>query len=123
MISGYIKKIQNHKENDWGRFSIDSLGENVLAVGVIPGASVGMQVVLEGEIETNKYGKQFKITSVLKTEADKFAGIRTFLANGYIKGIGLKKANEIIATFGGDCLTLFETEEGRKQLEKVKGLG
>ncbi len=123
MISGYIKKIQSHKEDDWGRFSIDSLGENILAVGIIPGASVGMHVVIEGDIETNKYGRQFKITSVLKSEVDKYAGIRTFLANGYIKGIGLKKANEIIATFGDDCLSLFETEEGRKRLESVKGLG
>ena len=123
MISGFIKKIQNHKENDWGRFSIDSLGEDILAVGVIPDVSVGMHVVLEGDIETNKFGKQFKITSVLKTEADKFAGIRTFLADGYVKGIGLKKANEIIAMYGGDSLTLFESEEGRKKLENVKGLG
>ena len=123
MISGYVKKIQNHKENDWGRFTIDNLGEEILAVGVIPNVSVGMRVVIEGNIETNKYGRQFKITSVLTTEADKYAGMRTFLANGYMKGIGLKKANEVIATFGDESLSLFETEEGRKKLEAVKGLG
>lgn len=123
MISGYIKKIQNHKENDWGRFSIDSLGNDILAVGVIPSASVGMKVVLEGNIVKTKYGKQFQITSVLNTEADEFGGIRMFLSGGYVKRVGLKKANELIAQYGKDCLELFETEEGRAKLAEVKGFG
>lgn len=123
MINGTIIKIQSQKESDWGRYTIDSLGKDILAVGVIPGASLGMNVSLEGGIETNKYGKQFKISAVLATEEDKFAGVRTFLANGYMKGIGLKTANEMIKTFGTDCIDMFETEKGRKQLESVKGLG
>ena len=123
MIQGIIVKIQSQKENDWGRYTLDSYGKETLAVGVIPGASLGMSVTLEGGMETNKYGTQFKISSVLSTESDEFSGVRTFLSDGYVKGIGIKTANEMIKMYGKDCLDLFETEAGRKKLEKVKGLG
>ncbi len=123
MIRGTVIKIQSQMENDWGRYTLDVLGEEKLAVGVIPGVSLGMMVTLEGGDVTNKYGHQFKITSVLATEDDVFSGIRTFLSGDYVKGIGAKKANDIIRTFGKEGLDLFETAAGRKKLEKIKGLG
>lgn len=123
MITGEIKKILTQKDNDWGRYEIVNAGKKTLAVGVIPNASIGMVVTLEGAEEVNKYGRQFKITSVLGVEADKNAGVVRFLADGYIKYIGLTKARAIANAYGKDALSMLETEEGRKLLTTVKGIG
>ncbi len=122
MITGQVKKILTQKENDWGRYTLDCAGKEILAVGVIPDVSIGMVVVLEGNDQMTKWGQQFKITSVLSTEQDKYAGIRRFLADGYLKGIGPTKADNIIQLFGSKSLDLFDTEEGREELTKAKGV-
>lgn len=122
VIVGEIKKILTQKDNDWGRYQLDCLGKDILAVGIIPNVTIGMVVTLEGHEENNKYGNQYKITEVINTEADKNSGVRRFLADGYIKGIGLTKANAIIAKFGAESVDLFETEEGRRKLATVKGI-
>ena len=123
MITGEIKKILTQKDNDWGRYEITNAGKKTLAVGIIPNASIGMLVTLEGAEEVNKYGRQFKISSVVNIEADKNAGVVRFLADGYVKYIGLVKARAIANAFGADALSMFETEEGRTLLSTVKGLG
>lgn len=123
MIRGTIINILNQKENDWGRYKLDVDGKEILAVGIIKEAAVGMSVVIEGYEEDTQYGHQFKIDSVCSTEADEMAGIRRFLTDGYIKGLGTTKANAVIQAFGKDSLDMFETEEGRKALTTVKGLG
>nr|WP_297765661.1 ATP-dependent RecD-like DNA helicase [uncultured Butyrivibrio sp.] len=123
MITGEIKKILTQKDNDWGRYEIDNAGKKTLVVGIIPNASIGMIVTLEGAEEVNKYGRQFKISSVIRVEADKNAGVVRFLADGYIKYIGLTKARAIANAYGAKALDMFETEEGRKLLTTVKGIG
>ncbi len=122
MIQGQIVKILTQKDNDWGRYRISCLGKELLAIGVIPEASIGMSVTLEGYEEDNKYGHQFQITSVLKTEQDRYAGARRFLADGYLKGIGITKANALLEAFGEEVVDMFDTEEGRKLLTTVKGI-
>ncbi len=122
MISGQIKKILTQKDNDWGRYQINDAGKDYLAVGVIPGASIGMTVSIDGYEETTKWGKQFTIKTVLTSEADKSAGVRRFLADGYVKGIGPTKADAIISKFGASSADLFDTPEGRALLCTVKGI-
>ncbi len=122
LVTGRIKKILNQTDNDWGRFKLDSLGKEVCVVGIIPNACVGMTVSLECREEDNQYGHQLKIQSVLSQEADRFAGLKQFLAGGYIKYLGLKKAEAIIEAYGEEAADLFETPEGRAKLAKVKGI-
>lgn len=122
MIVGQIKKILTQKDNDWGRYQIECAGEEILAVGVIPSVSIGMTVTLEGSEIVNQYGKQYKISAVLATQADNLSGARRFLADGYIKGIGPTKAESILEAFGKESVNLFDTEEGRKLLTTVKGI-
>ena len=123
MLNGTITQILTQKENDWGRYRVNCIdGRKLLCVGVIPEASVGMTVSLDGAEEDNKYGHQFKISSVLTTEADENAGVRRFLTDGYIKGIGSVKAEAIIRMFGRTSVDLFETQEGRKKLSLAKGI-
>ena len=62
VIVGEIKKILTQKDNDWGRYQLDCLGKDILAVGIIPNVTIGMVVTLEGHEENNKYGNQYKIT-------------------------------------------------------------
>lgn len=122
MITGKITKIISQFENNWGIYQISTpAGEDIKTVGVIPDATIGCVVTLEGEYQNNNYGEQYKISSVLSVEEDCFAGIRRFLIDGYITGIGEKKANLLIQTFGEESLDLFETEEGQKKLATLKG--
>lgn len=121
LINGTIINILTQKENDWGRYRIDVIGKEIMAVGIIPSASVGMTVTLDGEEKNTAYGRQFQIKSVLKTESDKCAGVRRFLSDGYIKGIGPAKANILVQKFGNKVLDMFETEEGMTKLKTVKG--
>lgn len=123
MLTGQISKILTQKEDDWGRYVVMTCNGSIMTVGVIKNASVGMTVVLEGHEEDNAYGHQFKIRSVLTSEADPCSGIRKFLSDGYVSGIGASKANEIISLFGADSLSLFETDEGLEKLKMVRGLG
>ena len=122
LITGTVKKILTQKENDWGRFELDCSGNTVLAVGIVSGAGVGTTVTLDGNDVTNQYGRQFVIKNVVKVEADKFAGVKSFLGDGYIKGIGPGKAENIVAMFGSESADLFDTEEGREMLTHVKGI-
>lgn len=123
MLQGTIKKIAYQGKNDWGVYHIDCAGKVIKAVGIIPSASIGMRLCFEGiEEKSDKYGKSFKITHVLSVEADEFAGIRRFLADGYMKGIGVTKANAIIEMYGNESLDLFDSPEGIEKLKKVKGL-
>ena len=123
MITGKITKILTQKENDWGRYNIELPdGEEKLAVGIIPSGAVGMVVTIEGDDVVNQYGRQYKIASVLSSEADNLAGLRQFLSGGYIKGVGQTTAERLIATFGADTLDLLETPEGQARLMTVKGI-
>lgn len=123
MIKGTIINILLQKENDWGRYKIeDEAGRDFTAVGIIKDASVGMSLVLEGNEENTPYGKQYKISSVLSSEADTNAGIRRFLTDGYIKGLGTTKANAIIKAYGKQSLDMFETPEGHAMLLEIKGI-
>ena len=122
MIAGQIKKILNQKDNDWGRYKLDSIGKEICVVGVIPNACVGMSVSLDCIEENNQYGHQFKIMDVLSQSADPNAGAKQFLAGGYIKYLGLKKAEAIIAAYGKESVDLFDTPEGRAKLANVKGI-
>lgn len=120
-LSGFISDILTQKENDWGRYKIDQNGKSTLVVGIIPGASKGMQVEIEGDIKETKYGNQFHISSANVT-ADNTAGARKFLTE-YLSGIGLKKAVAILKTYGPEAIRYFDgSKEGRQKITAVKGI-
>ena len=122
VINGQIVAVLTQKENDWGRYKVDCTGKEYLAVGIIPSAAVGMVVTLDGEEVTDKYGRQYKISSVLNTEADANAGVRRFFADGYVKGFGPSTGDKLVNAFGKDVLDMFETEDGIARLTTVKGV-
>ncbi len=119
MIYGEIQEIKVQKENDWGIYRVKTDQNAISVVGIIPEASIGMMVTLEGKEETGKYGKQFVISSVLNTEAGVNAGALKFFTDGYVKSIGPAIGKAIVDTFGSNCLDLFDTEEGRARLLSI----
>ena len=122
-IYGKIINIKSQKDNDWGRYSVElNDTRELMCVGVIPDATIGMTITLSGYEMDSKWGHQFKIQSVMKSEQDEFAGIRKFFENGYVKGIGPVKADSIIRMFGKDSLDLFDTKEGREKLLRAPGI-
>lgn len=123
IINGKIIDILTQKENDWGRYKIlcDDQTER-LAVGVIKNASLGMELSIDGNDETNQYGRQFKVAKVISAKADNLAGARRFFTEA-VKGLGEKKAGLMVGTFGSKVFNMLETEEGRSELCTIKGIG
>lgn len=114
MIKGTITKIFVQKDDDWGVYNIDDIyAKTHKIVGVIPGASVGMTVTVEGKEENTRYGKQFTVSSVLATESDEFAALRRYLSDGYlkVKGLGTVAVNDILSTFGKDTERIIFPDE------------
>lgn len=124
MISGMIDKIFVQKDNDWGIYNIeDEYARTIKVVGVIPGASIGMNVCVEGKNELTRYGEQFTITSVLSTRKDDFAGVRRYLTDGYVKGCRGKTANSIISMFGDKTKDiLLSGEKAIDKLSLIRGI-
>lgn len=123
MITGTIERILTQKDDDWGRYKIVSdNGEENLCVGIIPAASLHMKVCLDGKNETTKWGRQYNISSVFYAKQDEYAGIRRFLTDGYIKGIGSVKADRLVLSFGSEIFQLFDAEDGVSRLSIIDGI-
>lgn len=123
IITGTINDILTQKENDWGRYRVLCNDKTEkLAVGIIKNASLGMTVTLDGNDEVNQYGRQFKVTKVLESKADNLAGARRFFTEA-LKGLGEKKANAIVSTYGLRAFDMLESESGQNELCNIKGIG
>ena len=121
-INGKIIRILTQKENDWGRYILNTDNDEKLVVGVIPNASMGMQITLTGEEQKNVYGTQFVIKNVLYQKEDDCAGLRQFFALRFVKGIGPVLGERIINAFGNEFFNIIENEEKRDMLITIKGI-
>lgn len=75
----------------------------------------------EGEwIEHMKYGLEFKAVSCVQLKPDGKKGIEKYLCSSLFKGVGKKKAKDIVEMFGLDTLKVIE--ENPKQLMAVRGI-
>lgn len=123
MLTGSIEKILTQKEDDWGRYAVSAQdGKEYLCVGTIPSASLHMDVCLDGKEEVTRWGRQFAISSVIYAKQDRFSGIRRFLTDGYLYGIGIKRAEVLINTLGDRVFDLFDPKEGIAQLLSASGI-
>lgn len=80
-------------------------------------------------VKDKKYGYQFEVESCKECVADTRDSIVTYLSSGVIKGIGLKKAEDIYEKFGEQTLEVIEKDPekllsikgiSKKKLEKIK---
>lgn len=122
ILTGTITAILTQMEDDWGRYEVSNPAGKLTAVGVIPDASLGMEVTLVGEEKDDKYGHQYQISGVLSSSMRDDNGAFAFLSSGLVKGIGPKKARSIVDKFGRKSVDLFDTETGREKLCRTKGI-
>ncbi|MBR5451869.1 MAG: ATP-dependent RecD-like DNA helicase [Clostridia bacterium] len=79
-------------------------GDNALtAVGLMPDVSVGEVLELVGNFDFHSvYGRQFSVSSYVRTFPSDAAAILRYLSSGVIKGIGPATAKRIVSAFGND---------------------
>lgn len=124
-VSGTVQRvIYRSPENSWSVLLLDTTDKKVAPSGevVVTGVTEATQsqdVNVTGKWVERKGQKQIeasRIDTVLPTSP---AGIEAYLASGIIKGIGAKKAKQIVAAFGKETLNVLDFEPGR--LAEVKG--
>lgn len=96
-------------------------GEQVTAVGTMPGVCTGERLILQGSWCSHPtYGRQFKAEHTeqhLPTETD---AIYDYLASGIVKGIGPKSARVLVNRFGEKTFEILESQP--EKLAELKGM-
>ncbi len=100
----------------------DAAGDLHNAVGTVPGVSAGQGIEAVGRWEFHKeYGRRFRMESYTFTLPVTAEGIVKYLSSGVVKGLGQKKAEAIVKTFGAATLDVIEKSPSR--LKEVPGIG
>lgn len=94
----------------------------IKATGMLAGVEAGEEVLLEGEMENSKYGRQFSVSAWSKTLPTTAETAVEFLASGLIPGVRRKTAEKIVAHLGENAVHLI-CKHGEEVLENIKGLG
>ena len=122
-----VQKIRYQAESGWTICQVKVKQTNekdreATLVGPMPGIVAGSDIRAAGNwIIHQTYGMQFQVDHCqveLPTTAD---GIRDYLANGGIKGIGPLYASRIVRAFGEDTIHVLDEEPER--LLEVEGIG
>ena len=96
-------------------------GEVVTAVGCIPCAAAGEELVMTGVYSVHpQHGEQFSAEEVERHLPQNETDILSFLASGSIPGIGPATAQRLVDRFGEDTLAVMESEPER--LSELKGI-
>lgn len=111
-------------QNDTNGFTVADVSVNddyFTAVGVMPCVSAGESVTLTGSFTIHKsFGRQFKVSSFSRSMPETAEQIYKYLASGVIRGIGPKKALQIVEKFGAQTLEIIDTVPER--LASLKGI-
>ena len=115
--------VFNNPENGYTVMEVsteDSFGRQTI-VGVFEGVSVGMTLKVEGEWRNDRrFGQQFAVESWMEDMPATIKGIEAYLASGFIKGIGKKKAKAIVKVFGEQTIEVLDNTPER--LVEVSGI-
>src|SRR6202049_816444 len=110
--------VARFRPNDSGRLFRDDL---TTIVGTLPDIQPGELLSLEGDWEHEpRYGPQLHVTHYTQRLPASVEGITRYLGSGLIKGIGPKKAKQIVDHFGEQTLAILEQQPER--LSEVKGI-
>ena len=110
-ITGIIENVVYRNEsNDYTVLEIGTEdNELITAVGIIPMAFEGEQVVLHGHYTYHKeFGKQFAFDSFEKKLPEGVDGIYKYLSSRSVKGVGPVTALKIVNKFGEDSFDVIE---------------
>ena len=122
IITGTVEEVTFQNDaNGFTVLELDSDGELVVAVGVMPGVTAGETVTLTGTFTIHpSFGRQFKATAFSRAMPETTDQIYKYLASGVIHGIGPKKAMLIVEQFGSETLSVIEKEPER--LAVIRGI-
>ena len=110
-IKGTIENVVYRNENnDYTVLEIvDDKSELITAVGIIPMAFEGENVILTGHWSYHKeFGKQFSFDSYEKTLPKEVDGILQYLSSSTVKGVGPITALKIVNKFGPESFDVIE---------------
>lgn len=109
-VCGTVVKITYRNENNgYTVLVLDSDGENVTVVGIMPFVSEGDTLECTGKTTFHaNYGEQFRADMVERIIKNDKASILRYLSSGSIKGVGPATARLIVERFGEDTLDIIE---------------
>lgn len=113
----------SNEENGWCVVRLDPEDSAPLtAIGPLLGVREGDDLRLSGQwVEHPRYGRQFEVESYLHVEPSTLDGLRRFLGSGKIRGLGPKRAEQIVEAFGLRTLEVLDSEP--ELLRQVRGIG
>lgn len=121
-LTGEVEDIIfRNEQNGYTVLELDSGGEAITAVGIMPLVSIGEELKLIGKYKTHTaYGQQFAVDVCERSLPTTACAILKYLSSGAIKGIGPSTAQRLVDAFGENTLSIMEQEPQR--LAKVKGI-
>lgn len=121
-LTGTVEDISfQNAGNGFTVLTLSTESELLTAVGVMPGTTAGEVLTLHGSFSVHPtFGRQFKVTSAEHSLPQTTEQIYKYLSSGVIRGIGPKKAAQIIETFGDQTLDILEDEPLR--LASIRGI-
>ncbi|MEE2780316.1 MAG: AAA family ATPase, partial [Myxococcota bacterium] len=124
-LEGTVEQVRYvNQDNHWTVAGLKVDGEVWPSplVGTLPGLALGMRVRVEGSwVDDPRWGRQFRATRYVEIVPASAVGIQSYLASGFIQGIGDALAERIVERFGEDSLQVIERDPRR--LLEVSGLG
>ena len=117
-----IRRVTFQKD-EFAIISVDRLDrkESFDVKGNLSRFQVGEKIKIVGQFEVHqKYGQQFKASYAYPIMPNTVDGIREYLINAKIKGLGPAMIEKILQAFGVNALKIIEEEP--KRLLEIKGL-
>ena len=121
-LRGTVEQIgYAEEENGWKKLEVSANGQLHTVVGVMPEIVVGEELVAWGRfVEHPDYGRQFDVKRCEIHLPETADAIRRYLASGAIKGVGPKRAMDIVRHFGEDTLRVMRDDPHK--LVDVQGI-
>ncbi len=124
-LSGRIEWVTYYNRDNHftiARLRTDENRRRITIKGTMPEPKVGESIEVRGRWETHaRYGQQLKFTAFRELLPATVDGIRSYMASGFIKGVGPRLVDRIIGHFKAQTLTVIESDPDR--LTEVAGIG
>ena len=123
-LIGMVESVIYHnEENGFTVFTVRPEDEDdaTTCTGYMSSPQEGENLKLTGTYVHNpRYGLQLSVSALERTRPSTAFGIEKYLSSGAIKGIGARKAKQIVARFGEDTFDVLENEP--EKLAKIRGI-
>lgn len=111
-----------NQENGYLVAVFETEDEEFTIVGNLPSCNKGRCYTLTGDFKIHpKFGEQFAFFAYEEKMPTSLEGIEAFLASGVLKGIGPKKAKDIVNAFGEKTFEIIENDP--RKLLAISGIG